>query len=64
MARYDSLRKLERNKLLRDYRDNHPELSLKEIGKVFRISQPRVWFILFGGNKKVKGGKEWLRKEE
>lgn len=52
MAKYDSLRKLERNRLLREYRDAHPELSLKEIGKVFNISESRVWRILYGNKTK------------
>ena len=54
MARYDSLRKLERNRLLTEYRKNNPSLSLKEIGKVFGISESRVWRILHG-NSKQKG---------
>lgn len=52
MAKYDSLRKLERNRLLREYTEAHPELSLKEIGKVFNISESRVWRILYGNKKK------------
>ena len=51
MAKYDSLRKIERNKLLKDYAHCNPNLSLKEIGEVFGISQARVWRILNG--KKV-----------
>ena len=46
MARYDALRKLQRNKMLREYAETHPELSLKEIGQAFNISQSRVWRIL------------------
>jgi len=46
MAKYDNLRKLKRNKALIDYRNNHPELSLSEIGEVFGISAQRVWEIL------------------
>lgn len=46
MARYDSMRKLERNKMLREYAKAHPELSLKEIGRAFNISESRVWRIL------------------
>ena len=55
MAKYDSLRKLERNKMLKDYALAHPELSLKELGKPFGITESRVWRILHGNNKK-KGG--------
>jgi len=46
MARYDALRKLDRNKMLREYAGLHPELSLKEIGQRFNISGSRVWRIL------------------
>lgn len=55
MARYDSLRKLHRNKTLKEYAKDHPDLSLKEIGKIFNISASRVCRILKDG--KVKGGK-------
>jgi len=54
MAKYDRLRKLERNKALVEYATAHPELSLKEIGKIFGISAVRVWAIL---RKATKGGK-------
>lgn len=53
MAKYDSLRKIKRNKALVDYRMNHPEASLLEIGEVFGISAQRVWEIL-----KIEGQKE------
>jgi len=53
MAKYDGLRKLERNRLLKEYRHANPELSLKEIGKVFGISESRVWRILYN-NKAPK----------
>ena len=46
MARYDNLRKLERNKALKEYTEGHPDLSLKEIGEIFGISESRVWRIL------------------
>ena len=48
MARYDSLRKLERNKALKEYAKNNHGLSMKEIGQVFGISESRVWRILNG----------------
>jgi len=51
MAKYDSLRKLERNRMLREYAGAHPELSLKEIGRMFRISESRVWRILHDKSK-------------
>ena len=54
MARYDSLRKLQRNKMLKEYAIAHPDLSLKEIGKLFNISESRVCRILKGS--KVNNG--------
>jgi len=56
MARYDSMRKIKRNIMLREYVESHPDLSLKEIGQVFNISQSRVWRILHGNGSKKKGG--------
>ena len=46
MAKYDALRKLERNRAIREYKKAHPELSLKEIGTIFNISESRVSRIL------------------
>lgn len=46
MAKYDTLRKLDRNKMLREYAKSHQELSLNEIGQRFNISASRVWRIL------------------
>ena len=46
MAKYDSLRKLDRNKMLQEYARLYPELSLNEIGRAFNISASRVWHIL------------------
>jgi len=46
MAKYDSLRKTNRNKALLEYRKTHPEASLAEIGEVFGISAQRVWELL------------------
>ena len=51
MARYDSMRKLERNQALVEYAKGHPELSQKEIGDVFNITASRVNKIL----KKARG---------
>jgi len=51
MARYDSLRKLERNKALREFKHTHPDLSYKEIGAVFGVSEARAWVII-NKNKK------------
>jgi DNA-directed RNA polymerase specialized sigma subunit len=58
MARYDSLRKTERNNTLKEYVKTHPDLSMKEVGLVFGITQSRVWRILHGKqqvNKPEKG---------
>ena len=46
MAKYDSMRKLERNRHLVEYRNLHPDASLKELGQVFNISPQRVWELL------------------
>jgi len=46
MAKYDSLRKIERNKALKIYAKANQHLSLKEIGLAFDISGSRVWQIL------------------
>ncbi|MBA7608653.1 hypothetical protein ES703_15832 [subsurface metagenome] len=54
MAKYDSMRKLERNKELRDYAGRHPELSLKEIGEIFGISSSRVWRIINDNHKRER----------
>ncbi len=51
MARYDSLRKLERNKALQEFKSSHPDLSYKEVGAVFGVSESRAWMIV---NKKRK----------
>jgi DNA-directed RNA polymerase specialized sigma subunit len=53
MAKYDSLRKLHRNTMLRDFVKSHPELSLREIGDSFNISASRVCRIL--NSKSTKG---------
>lgn len=44
--RYDSLRKIKRNKELVEYAHRNPELSLKEIGEIYGISESRVCRIL------------------
>ena len=46
MAKYDSMRKLERNALLFDYAREHPGLSLSELADMFNISPQRVHQIL------------------
>jgi len=54
MAKYDSLRKIERNNALREYAKAHPELSYKEIGQAFGISESRAWRIINGKSKERK----------
>lgn len=44
--KYDSLRKIRRNKALYQYFHTHPEMSLAEVGKIFNMSRQRVWEIL------------------
>lgn len=46
MAKYDGMRKLERNRLIMEYRKEHPEMSLGEIGGLFNISPQRVSKII------------------
>jgi predicted DNA-binding protein YlxM (UPF0122 family) len=57
MPKYDSLRKLERNKLLYEYYLAHPDYSLQEIGDTFKISKQRVWEII-QNMKKREGDKK------
>ena len=52
MARYDRMRKLERNKLLRKYQQEHPDASMREIGQVFNISPQRVHQLLKNSQKR------------
>jgi len=54
MAKYDSVTKTKRNLQLIDYANKNSELSLAEIGEVFRISRQRVQQIL--DKYKKKGG--------
>jgi len=51
MARYNGLRKTERNDNLRRYAKEHPELSYKELGQAFGISRSRAWRIINGKSK-------------
>lgn len=54
--KYDNVTKRNRNSELVNYRKNHPELSLQEIGEVFNISKQRVSILLlkYGGNYDTK----------
>jgi len=45
MAKYDAMRKIKRNQLLVEYREDHPEASWAEIGEVFNVSAQRAWEI-------------------
>ena len=46
------MRKIERNKMLREYAKAHPDLSFKEIGHAFNICESRAWRIIKKGEKK------------
>ena len=52
MAKYDSLRKPEKKRLVREYHIAHPELSYAEIGKVFSIDAAWAWRICNNDKKK------------
>jgi len=60
MAKYDSLRKLERNKLLYEYAQNHPELSCAQIGKPFDVSGQRAWIIIKKEKARLKAMESYL----
>lgn len=53
MAKYDSMRKLERNRVLYEYHLSHPELSLREVGRAFNITGERVRKIIQAEKKKA-----------
>ena len=53
MAKYDSVTKTKRNLQLLEYANKNPELSMTEIGEVFRISRQRVSKILKKYKKEV-----------
>ena len=52
MAKYDGLRKVERNKTLSEFAKAHPELSFKEVGRAFGISAHSAWRIV---REKING---------
>jgi hypothetical protein len=53
MARYDPLRKLERNLAIVRYREEHPELALREVGEIFGgLSPQHVWKICHAMKKR------------
>jgi len=54
--KYDKLRKLDRNQMVKDAVKSHPELSLAEIGKSFMISSSRVSRITGGVRRNFKRG--------
>ena len=43
---YAKLRKTDRNRILVQFVEEHPNLTLQEIGRVFNISKQRVWELL------------------
>ncbi len=45
MAKYDSLRKPEKKRLIKEYHEAHPDLSYADVGKVFNIDAAWVWRI-------------------
>jgi hypothetical protein len=45
MAKYDNLRKLERNAALFDYKSTHLDSSWKEVGEIFGVSAQRAYEI-------------------
>ncbi len=44
--KYERVTKVKRNQQLWEYVQQHPELSLTEIGEIFRISRQRVAQLL------------------
>jgi hypothetical protein len=48
--KYEANTKTARNQAVRDYAKAHPELSMKEVGEVFKITKQRVWQILNAKN--------------
>ena len=55
MVKYDSQRKQSRNQLLVDYHKANPDISLREIGRDFKITPQRVWEIIQIYKKKDGG---------
>lgn len=53
MAKYDSMRKVERNRALYEYHLSHPDFSLREVAKPFNISRERARKIIQSEKKKI-----------
>ncbi len=53
MERWDSLRKLDRNKMVYEYYKAHREQSLAQIGSAFNISAQRVFQIIQALEKRI-----------
>jgi len=53
MAKYDSLRKIERNRMLYQYHLAHPELSYEEVGKAFNVSRQTAHHIEKAEKKRI-----------
>ena len=52
------MRKLERNRLLVEYREKHPEASWAEIGDLFKISFQRAREIYYNEKNRKAAGVE------
>ncbi len=54
--RFDSMRKLDRNKEIKEFVESHPELSYKEVGIKYGLSRARIWIIAHPKNtdRKIK----------
>jgi len=57
MAKWDRLRKSERNRLLVEYHEKHPEMSWREIGELFNISGQRAW-ELYDNERKTRATRQ------
>ena len=54
MAKYDKLRKPDRDKAVIRYAKKHPNLSQEEVGRIFNVCQQRVSQILNKGRRDGK----------
>lgn len=63
MAKYDSLRKLQRNAWLHEFALAHPNMSMEEIGEIFGLTRQRVWQILRAGRGGAGGRKPGPQEE-
>lgn len=49
MAKYDSLRKISRNKRVYNYHKKHPEKSMQELADKYGVSKTRICQIIHAG---------------